>query len=254
MFTTKDDLKLFYGIDMRIGQYFIDRKIPENNLYWKDRYLYINPVPGYLFIPAYADLQYRLGLAKEVILSEGHVQFCEAILQSVGKEEFENIGHEAHINECIEITLPYCKNFALLEELKQYFAGKNQINGIDFGLPLKALNRGDSYLFTLCFFEFDDETKKKLIDAWHALMVFFLLIDDLDDLKADAMSGDENSILEAGLSTQGIKKVEELMHRSYNTMNLVNPVLANRIDYNWEQIDLKNVMDNFLKSEGKSIN
>lgn len=254
MFASKDDLKLFYGIDMEIGQFFIDRKIPENNLYWKGRYLYITPMPGYLFIPTYVDLQYRLGLPKQALLSEEHARFIEAIMHSIGKEEFEKTGREAHINECVEIAAAYGKNDQLLEELKQYFAGTNAINGINFGLPLKALNRVDSYLFTLCFFDFDNDTKKKLIDAWHALMTFYLLTDDMDDMKDDAMAKEDNSILDAGLTLEGVKTIETLMHQCYMVMNEINPVFANRIDYSWQQIDVKNVIEEYLKAEGRSIN
>ena len=38
MFTSKDDLKLGYGVDMEIGKFLIDRKVPLENLYWKTGY------------------------------------------------------------------------------------------------------------------------------------------------------------------------------------------------------------------------
>ena len=79
MFTSKDDLKLGYGVDMEIGKFLTDRKVPEDNLYWKNRLLYIIPMPGYLFIPLYMDIQFRLGLPKAELLSEQHLQLLELI-------------------------------------------------------------------------------------------------------------------------------------------------------------------------------
>jgi hypothetical protein len=239
---------------MEIGKFFIDIKVPENNLYWKGRYLYITPMPGYLFIPTYVDLQYRLGLSKKELLSEEHACFIEAIMNSIGKEEFEKTGRDAHIKACVQIASAYCKNHQLLEELQQYFAGANNINGINFGLSLKALNRVDTYLFTLCFFDFDNDTKKKLIDAWHALMTFYLLTDDMDDMKDDAIANEDNAILDAGLSLEGVKTIETFMQQSYTVMNGINPVFANRIDYSWQHINVKKIIEDYLHAEGKSIN
>lgn len=254
MFTSKEELKLTYGIDMEIGKFFVDRKVPENNSYWKGRYLYINPMPGYLFIPLFTDIEYRLGIPKQELLNEQHMQFMEAIMHSIGRQEFEKLTLDEHVKECVDITLKYCKNPELLNELKTYFSGVNHINGIDFGLPIKALNRVDSYLFTLCYFELDKETKKKLIDTWHALMTYYLITDDADDIKDDFNDHEDNCIIEAGLSAEGAKVVEGIMKDCYNVMNTVNPVFANRMDYSWQMMDVRQIIDDYLKSENKSVN
>ncbi|MBX2923589.1 MAG: hypothetical protein KF746_15410 [Chitinophagaceae bacterium] len=249
MFTSKEDLKLNYGIDMEIGKFFVDRKIPENNLYWENRYLYITPMPGYLFIPLYTDLQFRLGLSKSELLSEGHIVLMEQIMHSIAKQEFHSIPMEQHVKECIEITKPVCKNVLLLEELTAYFFKGELVKGdISFGSSLKALNRVDTYLFTLCYFDFDDELKKQLIDAWHACMTFYLITDDLDDIKKDFEDNEDNAIIEAGLDEKGAKRVEWYMHQSYDTMNKINPVFANRMDYSWQQINVAEIIQQYLKS------
>lgn len=250
MFTTKDDLKLTYGIDMEIGRFFVDRKVPDNNAYWKGRYLYINPMPGYLFIPVYADLERRLGLPREELLNEQHIRFIEAIMDSIGRQEFEKLTLQEHVKECVSITSEYGKNIELLNELQTYFSGINRINGIDFGLRLKALNRVDTYLFTLCFFELDSKTKKQLIDAWHALMSYYLISDDVDDIKDDFNNNEDNCIIEAGLSAEGAGIIETVMKESYDVMNAVNPVFANRMDYSWQMKDIKQIINDYLKAEG----
>ncbi len=254
MFTSKDDLKLSYGIDMEIGKFFVDRKIPRDNLYWKDRFLYINPMPGYLFIPTYADLQFRLGLPKTELLSEAHALFIEQIMHSIAKQEFNKVSLAEHVAECISITTPVCKNHTLLSQLKKYYEGMVIQDGVAFGTSLKALNRVDTYMFTLCFFNFDDEKKKQLIDAWHALMSFYLIMDDLDDIKADFEDKEDNAIIEAGLSDKGAAIIEGFMKQSYTVMNQVNPVFANRMDYSWQLIDVKQTIDQYLSEERKLIN
>lgn len=249
MFTSKEDLKLSYGIDMEIGKFFVDRKVPENNLYWKDRLLYINPMPGYLFIPIYTDIEYRLGISKSELLSEEHISFMESIMHCIARQEFSALSQKQHVRECIEITRAVCRNEKLMGQLQRYFEGERVIDGISFGMPYQALNRVDTYLFTLCFFEFDDNTKKKLIDGWHALMGFYLITDDLDDISDDINENEENTIVEAGLSDSGAKAVENIMQQTYLTMNAINPVFANRMDYSWQQTDVKKIIDEYLSGK-----
>ncbi len=251
MFTSKDDLKLVYGVDMEIGKFLIDRKVPAENLYWKNRLLYIVPMAGYLFIPQYMDIQYRLGLSKAELLSEQHLQLLEAILHSAAKLESKAIDFEAHIAECIALAEPGCKNPSLLQDLIYYFSGEREKSGVALGTPYRSLNRADAYLFSLCCFDFDSVLKKKLVDAWYALITFYLIIDDLQDIQSDFEQQEENAVIEAGLNEEGAKSIEALIHQSYQVMNEVNPVMANRIDHKRQLMNVKQVIDDFLKKNGK---
>lgn len=251
MFTSKDDLKLGYGVDMEIGKFLIDRKVPAGNLYWKNRLLYIVPMPGYLFIPQYIDIQYRLGLSKAELLSEQHLQLLEAILHSAAKLESKAIDFDAHITECIVLAEPVCKNPSLLQDLIYYFSGKKEKSGVALGTPYRSLNRADAYLFSLCCFDFDSALKKKLVDAWYALITFYLVIDDLQDIQSDFEQQEENAVIEAGLNEEGAKAIEALIHQSYQVMNAVNPVMANRIDHKRQLMNVKQVIDDFLIKKGK---
>ena len=248
MFTSKDDLKLGYGVDMEIGKFLTDRKVPEDNLYWKNRLLYIIPMPGYLFIPLYMDMQFRLGLPKAELLSEQHLQLLEAILHSAAKLESKVINVEEHIAECIALTRPQCKNPAFLQDLTYYFSGEKEKATVTLGTPYKSLNRADAYLFSLCYFNFDSTFKKRLVDAWYALISYYLIVDDLEDIQTDFEQQEENAVLEAGLSDQGAKAIEALMHQSYHVMNTVNPVIANRIDHKRQLLSVKAVIDDFLQN------
>lgn len=246
MFTSKDDLKLDYGVDMEIGKFLVDRRVPADNLYWKDRLLYIVPMPGYLFIPLYIDIQFRLGLSKEQLLSEDHLQLVEAILHSAAKLEGETIDFEEHIAECIALTEPVNRNPELLQDLRYYFGGEIQKSTVHLGARYPSLNRADAYLFSLCIFEFDQDVKTALVNAWYALISYYLMIDDLDDLEADYIHQEENAVIEAGLDDNGAKSIEAVFDKCFSTMNEINPVLANHIDYKRQVINVKQKMNDFL--------
>lgn len=248
MFTSKDDLKLSYGVDMEIGKHLVDRKVPEDNLYWKNRLLYIIPMPGYLFIPMYMDIQFRLGLPKSGLLSEQHLQLMEAIMHSAAKLEGRLINVEEHIEECIALTRPLSRNPSFLQDLTYYFSGEKEKASVALGMPYPSLNRADAYLFSLCYFDFDSVLKQKLVNAWYALISYYLIVDDLEDIQTDFEQKEENVLLEAGLTEQGAKAIEALIHKSYHEMSGVNPVIANRIDHKRQLVNIKAVIDGFLKN------
>lgn len=249
MFTSRDDLKLNYGVDMEIGKFLVDRRVPPHNLYWKNRLLYIIPMPGYLFIPLYMDLQLRLGLPRPELLSEPHLQLMEGILHSAAKLEHKAIDFDEHIAECIALTKPCCKNAPFLQDLIYYFSGKKEKAGVALGAPFKSLARADAYLFSLCCFEFNDALKKKLVDAWYALINYYLIVDDLEDIQPDFEQQEENAVLEAGLSEEGANAIEALIHQSYHVMNAINPVIANRIDHKRQVMNVKGIIDAFLQKK-----
>lgn len=252
MFTSKDDLKLEYGVDMEIGKFLTDREVPENNLYWKERLLYILPMSGYLFIPVYIDLQFRIGLPKSELLSEPHLKLMEAILHSAAKEESKLISMEEHVAECIALAQPVCRNPALLHDLTCYFSGRKDQCSVALGTKFRSLNRADAYLFSLCYFDVSPAVTKKLIDAWYALIAYYLLIDDLKDLQSDYENQEDNALLEAGLNTQGAEAIDTLLTSCYEVMSTVNPVIANRIDHKRQTANVKRLIDDFLQQQSIS--
>jgi hypothetical protein len=251
MFLSKEDLKLGYGVDLEIGKFLVDRKVPVGNLYWKKRLLYLLPMPGYIFIPLFTDIEFRLGLPKSELLSEEHFQLVESILHSAATLEFTSMSFEEHIRECVELTRPVCRNPAFLQDLIYYFGSEKEKASIALGTPFKALNRADAYLFSLCYFPFNDETKKKLIDAWYALISYYLIIDDLEDIRSDFEKNEENAILESALQEESVQKIKDLMARSFEIMSGVNPVLANRIEYKNQVTDINAIIASFLLHQKK---
>jgi hypothetical protein len=249
MFLSCDDLKLAYGVDMEIGRFYVDRKVPTENIYWKKRHLYIPPVPGYYFMPIFSDLAYRSGIEKSTILSENFIGLAEKILDSAGRLEQKEISWEKHITECIEITESKVVNTAFLEDLKYYFSGKKENASAYLGTPYPSLNRADAYLFALCTISFDQDMKVKLLESWYALMTYFLILDDLIDIKDDFKNNEENALIEAGLSEQGAAIITEMINRSYVNMEKINPVMSNRIDHKRQSLDVESIIKSFLKGQ-----
>ena len=178
-----------------------------------------------------------------------HLQLLNIL--SAAKLENKAIDFETHIAECIALANPVCKNPSLLQDLIYYFSGEKEKSGVVLGTPYRSLNRADAYLFSLCYFDFDNVLKKKLVDAWYALITFYLIIDDLQDIQSDFEQQEENVVIEAGLNDRGAKAVESLIHQSYEVMNGVNPVMANRMDHKRQLMNVKQVIDDFLKKNAK---
>lgn len=247
MFVSSDDLKLGHGVDLEIAKFFVDRKVPAGNLYWQKRLLYIGPMPGYIFIPTFTDIEYRLGLEKRQLLSEGHIVLLENILHSAARLELHEINYHQHVEECIALTKDHSNNPSLLEDLVNYFTGDDKKASIPLGYPFKSLKRADAYLFSLCYFSFGQELKEKLLESWNALMTYYLIMDDLEDIKADFINQDENSLIEAGLNEKGAETIRQMIDRSYEVMSKINPVLANRIDHKRNTIDIQKIIESFLQ-------
>jgi hypothetical protein len=249
MFLSKDDLKLSYGVDMEIGQAYVDRKVPVGNRYWAKRLLYITPMPGYVFMPIFSDLAYRCGIPKNLLLSETYLGLAERIMHSAGGLEAREISWQEHIAECDALALSCLANPDFLDDLRHYFAGKPAPSGLSYGTAFRSLNRADTYLFSLASIPFDRATHQKLLDAWYALITYFLVMDDLEDIRSDFEHQEENAVLDAGLTESGARRIIAMIDQSYEKMLLVNPVMANRIDHKRASIDVRSIIRSFLKEQ-----
>ncbi|WP_336516885.1 hypothetical protein [Pollutibacter soli] len=254
MFLSNDDLKLAYGVDLQIGKYFVDREVPKQNSYWEKRHLYIVPQPGYIFVPIYVDLVFRIGIRKELLLSDDYVLLMERIMDSAARQEKEKIPMHIHIEECISYASKVSVNTMFLDELNKYFNNTKGINRLGFGSPFPALTRADAFLFSLCVLNFDEATAFKLVEAWNALMTFFLVKDDLLDIKEDLQNNEANAVLEAGLNDHGAKQIADLLDQSYESMMKYNPVLANRIDHTRATTDIPKLIAAILSDQQVKTN
>jgi hypothetical protein len=245
MFLSKDDLKLAFGIDLEIAGFYVDRKVPEGNAYWKGRKLYVNTMPAYIFMPIYTDLLFRCGIPKKDLLKESFIGLAEAIMHSAAVQEFEGRPLQQHFEESLELAQKGSVNPFLLGNLSHYFLNDPKKTELELGTPFRSLNRADAYLCALCALDFSPQLAQDLIDAWYALITFYLITDDLEDIRSDLQDGSENIAIETGLSDAAASRIESMMVDAYSKMEKLNPVMANRMDHKRQTLDVKGILRSF---------
>lgn len=243
MFTTKDDLKLSYGVDLTIGEAFVNRAVPLDNLYWKKRTIYIPGAPGYYFMPIFTDMLYRCGADRNLLLSEDQFQLNELILHHAAMLEMEQCSWLQQAAEVIRLTAPRVKNKLLFDELKPYLLQDRPLALPDnrWGTSYPSLNRADTYLLTLVTLGEENFKLDLAIEGWYALMTYFLILDDLADIHQDLKQDEDNVIRDAGITEQGIVRIQDMINKSREVMDKINPVMANRIDYRNSLINLPEI-------------
>lgn len=226
MFTSKHSLVESFGVDSEIAKFFVDRKVPAQNDYWKGRLLYVSSGTGYLFIPLWFDLQFKLGVAKDILLNEEYVQLSEAILDSAAKHEMTKISLQEHIENCKALVNGKVKQTELYNDLLAFFSDPQLKPYKNIGTVSSALNRGDSLLFTLCLLKTDKQALDKLIRGWQALVPSFLLMDDVMDLEEDKKNNEENSIADFGEGSEGVRNALDYLADNFEYLKQYNQKLA----------------------------
>jgi hypothetical protein len=228
MFLSADALEIQYGIDGSIAKFFVDREPPADNLYWKDKLLYLRPQPGYIFIPLIIDLYFRSGIPKEQLLSEAFVQTIENICHYAAQQEFGVISKEEGIQQCEQLVADCTKDIFLLQSLHEYFTGKNGFI-VELATPFSALHRGDLFLFALCVLPINTKKQRQLVQTWFALISTLLLLDDAEDYIDDKEKGEENAFIESGSSQEGFDRIRDMLSKNLDHISAINSSLANAL-------------------------
>jgi hypothetical protein len=226
MFTSTQFLTRTTGIDAGIAAFFVDRRVPYENRYWKGRELYVAGGTGYLFIPLIYDILLRLGVDKKQLLDEAHILRMEGILDSAGKVEFDHFPMELHVRHCIQLAGPVMRNEWLWDSLQEYFIAAGGEPTDRLGLDIPPLNRADTFLFALCDLPMEEDTTRALVRGWYALIGAFLLMDDVVDWEMDEQTGEENSLRFLGEGVQARLKAMDLLRTHFETLHGINPDLA----------------------------
>lgn len=218
-----------FGIDEEIADYFANKRpVPENNLYWGSRRIYISAGFGFLFIPIVFDLMYKLGVDKKDLLDEKRLNIMEALLHNSQLFELNKLSFSEYIQRCTTLTGENIKQKNLYDSLINHFSGKT-VKIFDFELVHKALARGDSFLFTIVNLDVTDGWVNDFLPYWYGLMRPIFLFDDFKDLEEDKRNGDENTILELGGDSEAISKATKIALSDINTLKLVNEKLSNNM-------------------------
>ena len=112
------------GVDEKIARFFVDRKVPAGNAFWNKRLLYINRGNGYVSIPVYYDILFRMGIPQNVLLAEEHIQFMEQVMHYAIQHEMGEISFQTQIESIQNLLIGRLKNSDFYGELLLYLAQK----------------------------------------------------------------------------------------------------------------------------------
>lgn len=227
MVITSRKLELELGINSSIATYFAnDRKVPENNLFWKNKRIYISTGFGFLTIPMIFDLIHKCGVSLEILLADEHVSLMEQGFHKLKQYESEEISYPDFLSECKLLLRDKIKQPHLASDLFAFFSVQ-QASYFKFETTHKALSRSDSFLFTLVDLDLTDEWVAQFLPYWYSLARPILLLDDFKDLEEDRITGDENTIIELGNNAAAIETAYNMGMADLDLLASVNPLLAN---------------------------
>lgn len=250
MFLTAENFNTFYDLDLSVARFFVDRSVPKGNLYWKNRTIYLPSAPGYIFIPVYFDLLLRSGAEKSELLSEETVRDSEFILHSAARMEAKQIRWKQHIEEIQAQLIVKVHRIELYKSLEVYLSQERpkKSDKLNLGTIFPSLNRADGYLFMITILKSEQLNEQAAVDAWRALMTYFLIMDDLSDIKEDLQNDEENAFVDAGLHTQGVQEISRMLNNSIEYLNSVNPILGKRLQQQKNLIDIDEIIQSIRSS------
>ncbi len=235
MFVSADFLSMHYGIKDDIAKFFADREPPKNNLYWKDKLMYLRPQPGYLLIPIIVDLMHRSGVAKEILLSDNFLKVMETILHYSAEEEFGVSDEEDAIKKSFQFVTGKSSDNNFLVDIRDYLSGgDNWLRKAS--APYSALQRGDLFLFVIAALRLSNEQRDRILKLWFALISTLLLLDDMEDIVEDQKKGDHNAFIECGLNQQGFDNLKQLLSHNLAVLKQVNFSLANTLHNKFQKV------------------
>jgi hypothetical protein len=226
MVITSGILENRLGIEKRIADYFANqRAIPSDNLFWKDKRIYLSMGFGFLTIPIAFDLMYKRGIDIDILLNDEHVSLMEDGFDKLKKYEMSLMSYDEFIIECKSLLKDKIRQHNLAIDLFDIFSGR-PARSFQFENTHKALARSDFFLFTLVDLELSDSWVRDFLPFWYAVARPILLLDDFRDIEDDRIHGEENTILEMGDDKAAVEQAYLLGKNDLNLLATENPLLS----------------------------
>lgn len=229
MFVSVNHLHQDMGVDPQIARFFVDRKVPAGNAFWRKRLLYVGRGTGFVSIPVYYDILYRIGVPREILLSEEHIRLMEQVMHYAILQEYKEISFEQQLTETQALFSGKAGNEYYLSALLAYLRQPVLKPLGPFGKNISALNRADAFLFVPGDLPLNREQQLLAIAYWYPLHTSYLLMDDLVDLQEDEKTEEENSILEMGGGEESIEKGFRLLDENAAALEKINKKLSEYI-------------------------
>jgi hypothetical protein len=193
-----------------VADYFANlRPVPQDNLFWRNKRIYLSMGFGYLTIPFAFDLMFKCGIPKNVLLQNDHVSLMEAGFDRLRRYESKAYGINQFLKECSSLLEGKIRQEHLASDLFGLFSG-NPPRYFQLETKHRALARSDFFLFTLVDLDVTDDWIHSFLPYWYALARPILLLDDFKDLEEDRQAQDENTIIELGDNREGVQRAHQL--------------------------------------------
>jgi hypothetical protein len=225
MVITKHFLSEKLGLDFEIAQFFADRKVPGNNLYWKGKFLYLSFGTGFLFIPIIMDAIYKSGVDKKLVIDPERISRMEQSFDIVMQYERKRINFEDYIKAMSAVFLPHVVNQDLFDDLLRHFKVE-KTETYKLGTSVAALDRADAFLFTYTDLRIDHELMNTIIRRWYYLAVAHLMLDDFVDLDDDREKGEENALIDLGDNNYALEKCQVMLEENIEGLKETNELVA----------------------------
>ena len=145
------------GIDAEIAEYFANhRPVPQQNLFWKGKQIYLSAGFGTLTIPLVFDLQFKMGIEKAHLLNDEHVALMEAGFDLLSRYEKRLIDLPTFLHSCKHLLDGKVRQRHLAEDLLSFFSNKAPVY-FSFYRDHASLARSDMFLFALTDLDVSDE-------------------------------------------------------------------------------------------------
>jgi len=234
MYISVNHLNKNLGVDETIARFFVDRKVPEDSVFWKNRLLYVGRGNGYISIPVYYDILFRIGLPKELLLEEAHIHFMEQVMHYAMLVEFREIIFPFQLQKIKELLANRIKNRSFYDELLEYLSKPVLLPKGRLGMTVPSLNRADVFLFILCDLPLTELQMDQAIAYWYALHSSYLLMDDIYDFKMDQQEKEENAVIELGGEQEGFEKAFSMLDENFRKIKVINPSLSQYFEESME--------------------
>jgi hypothetical protein len=226
LFISVNQFEREMGVNRTIGRFFVDRKPPEHNSFWKGRLLYISFGNGFVSIPVYYDILHRIGVPADVLLNEEHIHYMEQLMHYAILQEKKEISLREELNAVRALLKGRIKNPVYHEALNLYLDQPVLAPMGPFGLPFPSLNRADVFLYILCDLPLNETQWERAIRYWYALHPSYLIMDDVRDYLKDKEEGEENVVIDLGDGAEGFERTLDLYRKNCETIQEINPMLA----------------------------
>jgi len=244
MFISVSQLERQMGVHKTIGRFFVDRKPPENNSFWKNKLLYVGLGNGYVSIPVFYDILFRIGIPIEVLLNEEHIVFMEQLMHFAILQERNEIDYKTELKSIRALLEGRIRNDIYYEKLNAYLDQPVLKPSGLFGLKHPSLNRADVFLFILCDLPLNDKQWEQAIRYWYALHPSYLIVDDIRDYNKDVEDGEENVVIDLGGEIRGFETAIDMLRGNSEILSEINPLLSQYVmdfeEYLREFVPVKN--------------